>query len=402
MLGGRACTTLAATGCIVSGLLAGASCYSPPEPDCGFFCGSGGACPSDYTCGGDQRCHLIGSPEGECASEFAVASAQSTLTTTVVVTFTDAPDPVSAGDPANYAIPELSLSDALPLVAGNTVALTTTSQLAQLYTVQVGNVIRLSDGQPLEQGTASFAGRSSFNLVSGSATDANDIALVFDAPPSSAGLFDTNNYLVDLPDAGDVPVQDASLVGEMNVTLFVSPPTDGELAQVSVANLVRASDGEPLSNAQVLVLTRTPFAVVSAVAVDTQDVTVTFSDAPVAAQATQVANYLIDDVSGSGQLAALAPLVLNSPSVTLHTVAQRGILYQVTVSGVTRIDGEMLQFGENTATFQGIDHCADGVLDGNETDVDCGGPDCAPCASGKMCLFGSDCTSGTCTNGRCQ
>ena len=37
-----------------------AGCYSPPEPDCGFVCGPGGACPADYTCASDHQCHRNG------------------------------------------------------------------------------------------------------------------------------------------------------------------------------------------------------------------------------------------------------------------------------------------------------------------------------------------------------
>jgi len=44
--------------------------------------------------------------------------------------------------------------------------------------------------------------------------------------------------------------------------------------------------------------------------------------------------------------------------------------------------------------------CSDGVLNGSETDIDCGGscPDCLP---GDSCLAGSDCTSGICSGGLC-
>ena len=46
--------------------------------------------------------------------------------------------------------------------------------------------------------------------------------------------------------------------------------------------------------------------------------------------------------------------------------------------------------------------CNDGLRNGNETDVDCGGPACADCANGQRCTVGSDCTSGTCFGGTCQ
>jgi hypothetical protein len=48
--------------------------------------------------------------------------------------------------------------------------------------------------------------------------------------------------------------------------------------------------------------------------------------------------------------------------------------------------------------------CADGLLDGNESDIDCGGS-CGKCGNGRFCNFSSDCASGvcsaagTCTNG---
>jgi hypothetical protein len=41
---------------------AAAGCYSPPEPDCGFVCGPGGACPADYACASDYHCHRNGAP----------------------------------------------------------------------------------------------------------------------------------------------------------------------------------------------------------------------------------------------------------------------------------------------------------------------------------------------------
>jgi hypothetical protein len=45
--------------------------------------------------------------------------------------------------------------------------------------------------------------------------------------------------------------------------------------------------------------------------------------------------------------------------------------------------------------------CKDGVKDFGETDVDCGGPACAPCADGKRCEAGADCTDKVCKDGTC-
>jgi len=45
--------------------------------------------------------------------------------------------------------------------------------------------------------------------------------------------------------------------------------------------------------------------------------------------------------------------------------------------------------------------CGDGAQNGSETDVDCGGGDCAACSNGSSCSAGTDCVSGTCTGGIC-
>jgi hypothetical protein len=45
--------------------------------------------------------------------------------------------------------------------------------------------------------------------------------------------------------------------------------------------------------------------------------------------------------------------------------------------------------------------CTDGIKNGGETGVDCGGPACAPCANGGGCAQNSDCQSGDCQGGAC-
>jgi len=55
-----------------------------------------------------------------------------------------------------------------------------------------------------------------------------------------------------------------------------------------------------------------------------------------------------------------------------------------------------------TSTTLGAPSCTDAVKNGTETDVDCGGGACPPCAQGKMCLAGSDCTTNLCMAGVCQ
>lgn len=43
-------------------------------------------------------------------------------------------------------------------------------------------------------------------------------------------------------------------------------------------------------------------------------------------------------------------------------------------------------------------HCLNGTTDEDETDLNCGGADCAPCANDLACVGADDCTSGFCDN----
>lgn len=45
--------------------------------------------------------------------------------------------------------------------------------------------------------------------------------------------------------------------------------------------------------------------------------------------------------------------------------------------------------------------CKDGVMNGDETGIDCGGQNCPPCKKGEMCNQDSECLSGYCVDGTC-
>ena len=45
--------------------------------------------------------------------------------------------------------------------------------------------------------------------------------------------------------------------------------------------------------------------------------------------------------------------------------------------------------------------CSNGITDGDETDVDCGGSCATKCANDKKCLADSDCANGTCSDNKC-
>lgn len=45
--------------------------------------------------------------------------------------------------------------------------------------------------------------------------------------------------------------------------------------------------------------------------------------------------------------------------------------------------------------------CSDGIINQDETDVDCGGVICVGCAFNKICVVNGDCISIKCTNLQC-
>ena len=45
--------------------------------------------------------------------------------------------------------------------------------------------------------------------------------------------------------------------------------------------------------------------------------------------------------------------------------------------------------------------CSDRMINGDESDVDCGGLTCTRCADAKICRANTDCASGTCTASLC-
>src|SRR5207237_681320 len=46
--------------------------------------------------------------------------------------------------------------------------------------------------------------------------------------------------------------------------------------------------------------------------------------------------------------------------------------------------------------------CNDEVIDGSGADVDCGGPQCPRCRDGRSCLGNNDCQNGNCSGGTCR
>ena len=69
------------------------------------------------------------------------------------------------------------------------------------------------------------------------------------------------------------------------------------------------------------------------------------------------------------------------------------------------IDNDCAQVPTQLNCDSGVctNHCGNGLLDGDETDVDCGGLECdIGCSNGESCDHGSDCLSNNCIGNVCQ
>jgi hypothetical protein len=104
--------------------------------------------------------------------------------------------------------------------------------------------------------------------------------------------------------------------------------------------------------------------------------------------------------------------VCMTPPVQCTDGVQNGSETDVDCGGgtcATCPNGKMCQVAADCTSSACVNHtcaappseCRDGAKDGNETDVDCGGDTCAPCPNGKACLLLTDCQSANCNNHLC-
>ncbi len=268
---------------------------------------------------------------------FDVESATATTSRSVNVVFTEPPDPVSAGIAGNYSIPGLEVGDVI--VAGRVVTLITGPQSTQAYTVTVEKVARSNDRASLRVRAATFDGRATFNVTGAESTNSVTVAVTFDAPPAAG--FATTPTTYSIP---GLTISAAKLLGN-TVTLTTSTQSAQAYA-LTVADAIRASDGERLSTKTAMFAGTETFNVVSALSLANTRMSVTFDAPPDAALATDPANYAVDPPL------ALSSGTIDGTTVTFTTSTQSQVTYDVTVSGVTRAaDGAALV--DTVATFGG-------------------------------------------------
>ncbi|MDB4952654.1 MAG: hypothetical protein JWO36_223 [Myxococcales bacterium] len=294
---------------------------------------------ANVTRAGDGEALTTGSAAFHGRTPFDVASASSASSGSIMVTFDAPPNAAQATTLGNYTVPGLTLSGA-PILSGSTVTLNTSPQSATTYTITVANVTRASDGEALTIATSNVTGHTRFNVVSAASASSGSITVTFDSPPDPTLAGVLANYSVPGLTLGGTP----SLSGNI-VTLATSPQAVSTYT-VTVSNITRAGDAEPLTNRTASFTGRPPFDVASAASASSGSITVTFDAPPDPATATNLGNYAISGLTLGG-----TP-TLSGSKVTLLTSPQSATTYTVTVSSVTRAsDAEPLTVA--SATFTG-------------------------------------------------
>jgi hypothetical protein len=222
-------------------LAALAGCYSPPEPDCGFACGPGDACPADYTCARDHYCHRNGASSTlVCGTPDAAVDAPPapTVTSTVpadgemFVAVDVIPSATFSEDVVGVSDATMSLTSSAGAVAGNayySVQLARFIPDAQLeqnttYTVHLAAGIMGTNGAPLAPYQWSFTTNQDTvgphvqvtmpaNAETGVATT-SAIRVTFDEPVMNV---DATDFLVD---ASGVPVAGTFASADMRTWTF--------------------------------------------------------------------------------------------------------------------------------------------------------------------------------------
>lgn len=95
--------------------------------------------------------------------------------------------------------------------------------------------------------------------------------------------------------------------------------------------------------------------------------------------------------------------VLLSMGATPNNYEATGLIFAIEGDWVLQLsvdDGKTLQEFELLLNIP-EPLCDDSVLNGTETDLDCGGDGCPPCAIDGTCVTSDDCATGACTGGIC-
>ena len=93
-----------------------------------------------------------------------------------------------------------------------------------------------------------------------------------------------------------------------------------------------------------------------------------------------------------------------APQSTFSGSSTDGSLFLIdATSGIKRVDSTAASCPATTTSSPSaaITTCADGMVNGEESDVDCGGRACGRCSLGSTCHAHTDCATSNCLHGIC-
>ncbi len=218
---------------MVAGLSLVPGCYNVPEPVCGFFCGSNGACPADYTCMADNRCHLDG--------------ASATLCFTIDAGRIDAPD-APRDTPSESVNPPPTVVSTIPGANATGVPITTT--VAATFSEPVTNVTGSTFA--LNQNGTPITGSVTYNPGTTSAT------FTPSAPLTSNTIYTAQlgPAIVDAQGAPLVPTTwTFTTAADTAPPMLVSTTPAPNASGVSVTAPIQALFTEPVVNATITTFT---------------------------------------------------------------------------------------------------------------------------------------------------
>lgn len=114
-----------------------------------------------------------------------------------------------------------------------------------------------------------------------------------------------------------------------------------------------------------------------------------------------------DDGGATAQVTTQTPTTGTGESTESPTTAAsvtNATTGDATTGEVTTGDEEStghVSRGESTTDAPPVESCEDGLVNQDETDVDCGGAVCGPCADGLLCTADEDCVVASCILGTC-
>ena len=314
-----------------------------------------------------------------------VASAVPLDNTSVLITFADpasaqaAVMSKNASDARFYRIsnPDLSISNAVLQTDGSSVVLTTAPQTRETYTVSVSNVYS-NDNKLIDPfaNTATFAGippeDNEAPVITEITATTNTTLLISFNEPLKDSAADRNNYSI--TDASFMPltVLESTLDSfKTTVTLTTAAQTAGETYTLEVSNLPDLAGNVIAAgtkrtfigvNATNVGSDTVPPRVLGASSLDNKTVVVTFSEPLDKVSAETIENYtFFSDSSGLSTQAILlvkdASLNAGGRSVTLSTLSQSDVVYNVQIANVKDLAGNFIAPPDREnpyiATFRG-------------------------------------------------